>query len=226
MGSQKSRTRLKRLSTQAHGAWVVCAGILQFAFAVAGSWRLQALGSASPSLSFHIDCLVRGLDASIGVHRQQPLIKDETRVRCSHSTHTEVVPCPGWHSQRVARLQSSDGLRCDRRHFRQVQALGGLPETPSLRRHLQTGPLAPGQPTSGHTGGTCRVNRASTQCPALCWGHTWSPHQRGCPSRLWGFPSGSVCGAGGAQRGLTQATCSRWGETGWLSKGDLGLYVC
>ena len=63
-------------TSHAHRVWVVCVqGSYGSGVCTCCHWELEATGphSTSPSLSVHIDRLVRGLDASIGVHTQQPL---------------------------------------------------------------------------------------------------------------------------------------------------------
>ena len=76
-----------------------------------------------------------------------------------------------------------------------------------------------GSPRLDAQGGTCSVNGPSTQCLVLCWGHTCSP----CPPERLPLTS-----SGGSRQGLyvrRGAKCLRWGVTGRLSKGNLGLYV-
>ena len=78
-GLQKSRTQVTRLSTQrTRSLGCVCAGILQFQclhlpLLGAGDCR-PLLNLSEPQFSYRL--LVWGLDASLGVHTQQPLIKD------------------------------------------------------------------------------------------------------------------------------------------------------
>ena len=69
VGSQKSWTQVKRLSTHAHGAWVVYVqGSYSSGVCICRYWELETAGpcSTSRSLSFHIDCWFGGwMQASV-----------------------------------------------------------------------------------------------------------------------------------------------------------------
>ena len=126
-------------------------------------------------------------------------------------------PAQGGTVSRWLSCRAVRGLRRDWRH--QGQARGGRPETLSLRRHLQTGPLAPGQPASGRAGRDVQCEQAIHAVPGALLGAQCSP----CPPERLPFTS-----SGGSRQGLCVgrgAKCLRWGVTGRLSKGNLGLYV-
>ena len=106
-------------------------------------------------------------------------------------------PAQGGTVSRWLSCRAVRGLRRDWRH--QGQAHGGRPETLSLRRHLQTRPLAPGQPASGRAGRDVQCERAIHEVPGALLGAHMLPVPPGeaASHELWGFPSGSVCEARG-----------------------------
>lgn len=114
--------------------------------------------------------------------------------RTQRSSPAQGGTVSGWRGYRAVR-----GLRRDWRLFHQGQARGGRPETLSPQRHLQTGPLAPGQPASGRARRDVQREWAIHAVPGALLGAHMLPAPRGeaASHELWGFPSGSVCGARG-----------------------------